>query len=598
MFGYGQKSIRRRVSAGRLDGGGEPGEREITPLLRRIFENRGIGHVSELSHALSGLRRPDSLKDGELATALVCDAIKTDKRVLIIGDYDTDGASAVAVALSGLKSMGLGKVDYLVPNRFRHGYGLSPEIAEIALRKSPDLVITVDNGISSVQGTALLKSNGVTVIITDHHLPAGRMPAADAILNPNQPGCEFPSKVMAGVGVMFYLLLLVRAKLKATGWFAEASLAVPNLGDLVDLVALGTVSDMAPLDHNNRILVTNGVLKIRGGKCRPGILALLTAGGRNPGDVMASDFGFVIAPRLNAAGRLDDISTGIECLLAVGDDVAREYAAQLDRMNRQRKEIQQDMQNRAMEIVSSLLAKQNGIGQCGDEAPAGLCLYEAGWHQGIIGLVASRIKEKTNQPAIAFAQTPSGDLTGSARSVAGLHIKDLLESIATENSGLVEKFGGHAMAAGLTIRASGYDRFRERFHEKIAAHYARAGISNTIDTDGELQPEEISLANAELIRQIIPWGQGFPAPRFDGEFIVLDCRVVGQAHLRMTLQPVDQAIELEAIAFRALEPGRTMPELERVRAVYQLEVNHFRGKKSLQLVIEYLEPVEPERSAD
>ncbi len=590
MLEYTKKTIQRRVRACCLDDDGNTGEAEITPLLKRIFENRRVGHVSELNLSLSGLHRPDSLKDGEAAATLICDAIETGQRVLIIGDYDTDGATAVALALSGLKSMGLGDVDYLVPNRFEHGYGLSLVIAEVSLQKSPDVVITVDNGINSVEGVALLKRNGVTVIITDHHLPAGGLPAADAILNPNQPGCEFPSKAIAGVGVMFCLLLLIRAKFKSTGWFEKARLPVPNLGSLVDLVALGTVADMVPLDRNNRILVANGLMRIRSGKCRPGILALLEAGGRDPAGMVASDLGFVIAPRLNAAGRLDNISTGIECLLAKDDSVARSYARQLDRMNEQRKEIEKDMQNRALEIVKRLMAEQSEIGPCGNGASTGFCLYDEGWHQGVVGLVASRIKEKSNQPVIAFAKTRNGDLTGSARSIAGLHIKDLLESIAMENLGLIEQFGGHAMAAGLTIRASGYDQFRERFHAKVAGHYDRVGVSHVIDTDGELESEEINLANAELIRNVIPWGQGFPSPRFDGEFIVLDCRVVGQAHLRLTLQPVSQVMQFEAIAFKAIEPGRIAPDLERVRAVYQLDVNHFRGRKSLQLVIEYLEP--------
>ena len=589
MLEYGKKSILRRVSACCLDDDGNTDEPGIAPLLRRVFENRRIGHVSELSLSLSGLCRPDSLKDGATAAALVCHAIETGGRVLVIGDYDTDGASAVALALSGLQAMGLDEVDYLVPNRFEHGYGLSLEIAEVALRKNPDVVITVDNGINSVDGAALLRGNGVTVIITDHHLPAGELPAADAILNPNQPGCEFPSKVIAGVGVMFYLLLLVRAKLKSDGWFEKARLPIPNLGSLIDLVALGTVADMVPLDHNNRILVANGLLRIRSGKCRPGILELLAVGGCDHSGLVSSDLGFIVAPRLNAAGRLDDISTGIECLLAGDAEVARHYAWQLNLMNEQRKGIEKDMQNQALEIVKHLMTRQSETGLCGNGASTGFCLYDADWHQGISGLVASRIKEKTNQPVIAFAKTRNGDMTGSARSVAGLHIKDLLESIATENNGLIERFGGHAMAAGLTIRAAGYDQFRERFHAKVAEHYERVGISTTIETDGQLEPEEINLVNAELIRDAMPWGQGFPLPRFDGEFIVLDCRVVGQAHLRMTLQPVNRMMQFDAIAFKALQPGQAEPDLERVRAVYQLDVNHFRGRKSLQLVVEYIE---------
>ncbi len=595
MFAYGQKSIRRRVSVCRLDDDGNTGEPRITPLLRRVLENRSIDHVSDLSHSLDGLCRPDSLKDGEVAAALACDAVETGKRVLVIGDYDTDGAAAVALALCGLKAMGLAHVDYFVPDRFEHGYGLSPEIAEAVLQKNPDMVITVDNGISSVEGTALLKSNGVSVIITDHHLPVGKMPVADAILNPNQPGCEFPSKVIAGVGVMFCLLLLIRAKFRSTGWFEKAGLAVPNLGALVDLVALGTVADMVPLDRNNRILVANGVRRIRSGKCCPGILALLEAGGRDPGDMVASDFGFVIAPRLNASGRLDNISTGVECLLARDAAVAREYADQLDRINEKRKGIERDMQNRALEIVRKLAAKQVECGLFDDRRPKGFCLYDADWHQGVSGLVASRIRERTGQPVIVFAKTRSGNLTGSARSVAGLHMKDLLEGIAMENSGLIERFGGHAMAAGLTIRSSAYEQFRQRFHEKIAGYYEWAGISNTIDTDGELPAQEINLANAELIRNTMPWGQGVPAPCFDGEFVVLDCQVIGQIHLRMTLQPVNWTTQLPAIAFRALEPDQVVPDLERVRVVYQLDIRNFRGRKSLQLVIEYLEPITVEQ---
>ena len=591
MLEYGQKTIQRRVRACSLDDDGKMGDPVISPLLKRIFENRRIDHVSKLSHSFSNLCKPDSLKDGEVAASLICDAIKAGKRVLIIGDYDTDGATAVVLGLSGLKSMGLGDVDYLVPNRFEHGYGLSPEIAEVALQKNPDIVITVDNGINSVDGVALLKDNGVAVIITDHHLPAGRLPEADAILNPSQPGCNFPSKVIAGVGVMFYFLLLIRAKLKSVGWFEGSQRPVPNLGDLVDLVALGTVADMVPLDHNNRILVANGILRIRSGKCRPGILALMEAGGRHHSGIVSSDFGFVIAPRLNAAGRLDNISTGIECLLTEDRAVAHKYALQLNQINEQRKEIEIDMQNRAMEIVKHLMTEKSNISQHGDETPTGFCLYDANWHQGISGLVASRVKGKTNQPVIAFARTQSGDLTGSARSVPGLHIKDLLEGIALENSELIEKFGGHAMAAGLTVRAVNYDQFRDRFHRKVAEHYGQAGISNTIDTDGELEPGEINLANAQLIREAMPWGQGFPFPMFDGEFIVSDCRIVGQIHLRMTLQPVGQDTQFKCIAFKALEPGQKAPDLDRVRVVYQLDVNHFRGTKSLQLIIEYFEPV-------
>lgn len=621
-----RKICRRQADAtlanGVFDGAVGSGGAILSPLLKRIFENRNLTDPSELTYPLARMLPPDTLKNGARAAELLLSAVTSQQSILIIGDYDTDGATATALGLLCLRAMGADNIDYLVPNRFEFGYGLSPEIAEVAAQKLPDLIITVDNGINSVQGVSLLKQRNISVIITDHHLAGAILPDADAILNPNQPGCDFPSKALAGVGVMFYLLLLLRAKLTAANWFDERKITCPNLAEYLDLVALGTVADVVPLDYNNRILVAQGIARIKAGRCRHGILALLEVAGKHHNGIVSSDLGFVVAPRLNAAGRLEDIAIGIECLLTDDSAKAREYAQQLNEINLERRAIEQEMQTQAMNIVGRLVnsteqsqseqsqaeqskaeqdkAKknkpgQNKPGQNKNDPKAnlnGFCLYEPGWHQGIVGLVASRVKDKTGQPVIAFADTKDNKLSGSARSISGLHIKDMLESISAEQPGLIIKFGGHAMAAGLTIDVKNFAGFKAIFHDHVASHFGTAGVANVIYTDGDLPEHEITLDNAEQLRAAAPWGQGFPAPLFDGVFIVASQKVVAEQHLRFTLQTPERAGHFEGIAFRAIEPGQPMPQLEQIHAVYQLDVNEFRGKHSLQLIIEHFQPTQ------
>ncbi len=559
----------------------------LSPLLKRIFENRNVADPAQLKYPLARLLPPDSLKNVELATELLIHALGNQQRILVIGDYDTDGATATVLAMLCLRAMGAGNIDYLVPNRFDFGYGLSPEIAEVALAKRPDLVITVDNGISSVDGVRLLKKNGVSVIITDHHLAGPTLPDADAIVNPNQPGCNFPGKALAGVGVMFYLLLSLRAKLKSIQWFEQRNLAAPNLAAYLDLVALGTVADVVPLDYNNQILVARGLARIRAGRCRAGILALMETGGKHYSDMVSSDLGFVVAPRLNAAGRLEDISIGIECLLTDERVKARQYAQMLNEINFERRAIEHEMQSQAMETVGQIVSLRSLSEKAQNQCLQGFCLYQPGWHQGITGLVASRIKDKTDQPVIAFAENLDKNLTGSARSIPGLHIKDILESIAIENPGLMIRFGGHAMAAGLTIRCGDLDVFKSAFHSRVARHFASAGAVSMIHTDGALAENEITLANAEQLRQAAPWGQGFPSPLFDGQFKVMNQKVVGRHHLKLTLASPEMGTSFTGIAFRVVESADSFPRLDLIHAVYQLDVNEFRGRRSLQLVIEY-----------
>ena len=564
------------------------GERDIPPLLGRVLGNRNIKDETEIEYSLDRLHRPDTLKGGSIAADLLVNAIRNGSKVLILGDYDTDGATAAALGLLSLRRMGCSHVDYLVPNRFEYGYGLSPEIAAVALTRSPDLVITVDNGINSLEGVSVLKDAGVGVIITDHHLPGSALPAADAIVNPNQPGCEFPSKALSGVGVMFYLMTILRSALRQSGWFESNRIEEPNLGSYLDLVALGTVADLVPLDYNNRILVAQGLNRIRRGRCRPGILALMEVAGRNYRHTVSADLGFIVAPRLNAAGRLEDMSTGIECLCAGDGSSARRIASALDDINAERKRIEQQMQQQAMEIVSGLISSVPD--RAGDD-DQGLCLHQPDWHQGITGLVASRVRERTGQPVIAFADAGQGMLTGSARSVDGLHIKDLLESIAGIAPGLIQKFGGHAMAAGLTIESRRLGDFRDKFREHVSRHFGSSTPDSAIYSDGELEEDEITLENAQCLRYAAPWGQGFPPPRFDGLFQVASADIVGENHLRMKLKPENAERTFEAIAFRVLESGQECPSLDTINAVYQLDVNEFRGARKLQLIIENFAPI-------
>ncbi len=588
------KKICRRQPKIKLD------DTALSPLLKRVFENRHLTDSTELSYPLARLLPPDTLKGAALATELLFSALSNQQRILIVGDYDTDGATGTALGVMALRAMGAKDVDYRVPNRFEFGYGLSLEFAEEILLEKPDLVITVDNGINSVAGVARLKQNNISVIITDHHLVGTILPDADAIVNPNQPGCPFQSKVLAGVGVMFYLLLLLRIKLKAVNWFEDRDITMPNLATYLDLVALGTVADMVPLDYNNRILVAQGVERIKAGKCRPGILALVAMSARHPmtetqairqrEDIIPSALGFTVAPRLNAAGRLNDISIGIECLLVDDETQARQYAKQLDKINSDRRQVEQQMQSQAMEIVHNIIHTKQNNGQT-ETNLNGFCLYECGWHQGVSGLVASRVKDKTDQPVIVFADSGDNKLSGSARSISGLHIRDMLENISSAHPGLIIKFGGHAMAAGLSIATDDFEQFRDAFHRCVAKHFAKEGTRQVIDTDGSLSTNEITLENAEQLRRAAPWGQGFPAPLFDDIFIVIAQSVVGERHFRFTLQRPDTEQHYVGIAFNAVEPEQSITQLTQIHAVYRLDVNDFRDEQSLQLIIEHFRPV-------
>lgn len=582
------KQITRRQSLCRFEDHANAAHR-LHPLLRKIFENRNVQTRAELDYSLNRLHPPQQLKGIEGAASLLQQAIIAEQKIVVLGDYDVDGATAVTVALLGLRMLRAKQVEYLVPNRFEYGYGLSPEIAEVALKLQPHLVITVDNGIASLRGVALLRAAGVSVVVTDHHLAGAELPVANAIVNPNQPGCDFPSKALAGVGVMFYLLLAVRARLRSVNWFDQAHFPEPNLAELLDLVALGTIADLVPLDYNNRILVAQGVARVRAGRARPGLNALLEVAGRRPQNLIASDFGFVIGPRLNAAGRMDDIACGIECLLTSNTEEAMEHARLLDEINRERRQVEQSMQQQAMQIVARL--EQNQKNATANQY--GLCLFDPQWHHGIIGLVASRVKERFNQPVIAFAPDSAhpGKLRGSARSVVGLHIRDLLEAMANRQTGLLEKFGGHAMAAGLTIAEHQFPSFASCFSELVTSHFANTPRTDEILTDGELATDELTLETAELLNSASPWGQHFPAPVFEGVFRVVSHKIVGGQHLKMLLNSTDGALSLAAIAFRYIDPGQEEPtlQLHRVKIAYQLQVNEFNGTRSLQLVVETMQ---------
>lgn len=544
----------------------------LHPLLRTVFAQRAIRSSQELHYGLDALLPPDALGNIDAAAELL--AAHFDKRILVIGDFDADGATSTAVALLGLRALGAKHVDFLVPDRFRFGYGLTPEIVELALTRKPDLIVTVDNGISSIAGVAAARAHGFNVLVTDHHLPGAQLPDADVIVNPNLPGDPFPSKALAGVGVMFYVLLALRKFLREHGALAKPE---PNLAELLDLVALGTVADVVPLDHNNRVLIHQGLQRIRSGKCRPGISALLEIARRSPAQLAASDLGFAVGPRLNAAGRLENMSIGIECLLADDPASARQIAAKLDELNRDRRGIEQEMKDEAILAVEKLALDA--------DLPLVLCLHEGHWHQGVVGIVASRIKDRTHRPVIAFAMDDeTGLLKGSARSVAGVHIRDALDAVATRHPGLVEKFGGHAMAAGLSLAADRLAEFSIALNEEIARWISPDELRGVILSDGELAAEFLCLDAAIALRDGGPWGQGFPEPLFDGVFDVRDRRIVGEKHLKLRLAPVGAASVLDGIAFNAAE----FPEAPQVRAVFRLDVNEWQGRQSAQLVIEHL----------
>ncbi len=552
----------------------------LPPVLQRVYAARAIESATDLDYSLERMLPPERLGGLAQAVDLLVQAVEAGWRMVVVGDFDADGATSCALCLRALRGMGAARVDYLVPNRFEYGYGLTPEIVAVAAMRRPDLLITVDNGISSVAGVAAARELGIRVLITDHHLPGASLPPANAIVNPNLYAEGFPGKHLAGVGVAFYVMLALRAELRARGWFTRRNFAEPNLGQLLDLVALGTVADVVPLDHNNRLLVHQGLQRIRAGRCLPGVRALLEIGGRTPARAVAADLGFAIGPRLNAAGRLEDMALGIECLLADSEADARRMAIRLDALNRDRKDIEAGMQAQALAAIEALARDTR-------ELPAGLCLYDPQWHQGVIGILASRIKERFHRPVIAFARAGNGELKGSARSVPGLHIRDVLDAIATRHPGMLSRFGGHAMAAGLTLDEDRHPAFAEAFTAEVSRALSDEDLQGVIQTDGPLLDEEFSLATAKMLRDAGPWGQGFPAPRFDGRFTVLEQRVVGERHLKMILKPSGINRRLDGIAFNTGSLPATVGE---TRLVYRLDVNEYRGVESAQLIIEHMEP--------
>jgi single-stranded-DNA-specific exonuclease len=540
----------------------------VHPLLARVYAARGITAAREMDCGFEQLAPPGGMLNLAVMACLLADAIAERKRLLIVADYDADGATACAVGMRALTAFGA-QVGYLVPNRFEYGYGLTPEIVRLACaRDRPDVLITVDNGISSFEGVAEANSLGITVLVTDHHLPGPSLPEAKCIINPNQPGCAFPSKQLAGVGVMFYLMLALRAELRIRKWFGDSG---PNLAELLPLVALGTVADVVGLDCNNRILVHQGLQRIRAGRAQPGTAALFQAAGRAASQATTYDLGFVIGPRLNAAGRLTDMSLGIECLVTEDSARARAIAHELDRLNRERREIEAEMQEGARAAIQRV--------ECADDFS--LSLFDPAWHQGVVGIVAGRIKDEFHRPVFAFARSNAGEIRGSGRSIPGLNLRDALERVATRNPGLIVKFGGHAAAAGLTLRETDFGRFRDAFEGTARSLLGAADLKRVIETDGSLEPEYFSLDTATLLAGCI-WGQGFPPPRFCDEFEVTAQRVVGEKHLKLALARGGRRVE--AMRFHSPEP---LPA--RIRAVYAPAVNDYGGMQSLQLNVDHWE---------
>jgi len=540
------------------------------PLLARLYAARGVTSPQQLVTDLGGLAPLTGMHNVERMASILADAIAANERLLIIADYDSDGATACAVGLRALREFGA-TVDYLVPNRFEYGYGLTPEIVTLAKAlKNPDILITVDNGIASVDGVAAANQLGMRVLITDHHLPGPTLPDALCIINPNQPGCGFPSKHLAGVGVMFYLMLALRAELRKRGTFSGK--VEPNLAALLDLVALGTVADVVRLDENNRILVQHGLQRIRSGKSWPGIAALMDVAARQPSKASTYDLGFVLGPRLNAAGRLDDMAVGIECLISNDPGTAERIARELDSLNRERRSIEAGMHDNALVVLDQLAPQDN----------YSLCLFDPGWHQGVIGILASRIRERLHRPVIAFARGVDGELKGSGRSISALHLRDALDLVTKREPGLLLRFGGHAAAAGLTLREADLDRFRVAFEAITRSLLTPADLDRIVATDGALATEHLTLESARLLEQQV-WGQGFPAPTFDDEFEILHQRVVAERHLKLRL--ARGACEYEAMLFSHAD---LLPK--RARLIYRLAVNEYGGRQKLQLNVEHWRP--------
>ncbi|CAA0352029.1 ssDNA exonuclease, 5' --_ 3'-specific [Alteromonas alvinellae] len=566
--------VRREVTGASLSS-------DLHPVIDRIYRGRNIANLDDLENGLKGLTHFNVLKGMPQAAQILANAVVQNKRIIIVGDFDADGATSTSVCILALRAMGYHNVDFLVPNRFDFGYGLSVPIVDEAAKQGAEVIVTVDNGISCIDGVTHAKSLGMQVVVTDHHLPGDVLPPADAIVNPNQPGCEFPSKNLAGVGVAFYIMLALKAELQQQGHFEKAGVAPPNLASLLDIVAVGTVADVVVLDKNNRILVHQGLQRIRVGKCRPGIKALVEVANRDCAHLTSTDLGFVVGPRLNAAGRLDDMSQGIACLLEDETIQARMIAAELDALNKERREIETGMKAQA-ETVLEQMALDEG------DMPSALVVYREDFHQGVIGIVAGRLKEKYLKPVIAFAHQDDEIIKGSARSIPGVHIRDVLDEVNTRYPGVIEKFGGHAMAAGLSLPVAKLQDFERAFVDIARAHMAKLDGNHALLSDGDLSSKELCLPFAHLLRQAGPFGQGFESPLFDGEFALLDQRLVGQKHLKMVLKS-DGANEVDAIAFNVDLKSWPNATVKRVHIAYRLDINVFRGQETVQLIVEQIE---------
>lgn len=563
----------------------DPSISSVTELIQQLYRSRGYHSSKPAQYALNEMLAPSGMLGIDSAVEILVAAIEAQKRVLILGDFDADGATSTALAVRCLRAMGFPHVDYLVPNRFEYGYGLTPEIVEVAAQSKPDLIITVDNGIASVEGVAAANALGIRVLVTDHHLPGAIKPEAAAIVNPNQNGCEFGSKNLAGVGVIFYVLCALRSALRQAGWFDRQGIPAPNMASYLDLVALGTVADVVPLDFNNRILVSQGIARMRQRVCIAGIRALFQVGGRDIARVQSTDLGFVVGPRLNAAGRLDDMALGIKLLLTDNESEALQLAGELDGLNRERRQIEASMQHEAFKFLDSLSLD-------GETTPMGVSLYQADWHQGVIGILASRVKDKLHRPTIAFADASDTEIKGSGRSVEGVHLRDILDQVATQNPGLLTKFGGHAMAAGLTLPKQALPDFTRAFDQCVSDHLNGEPLTAKVVTDGELPSALLDMTTAEAIQAAGPWGQHFPEPLFDGEFLLIQQKIVGAKHLKMVVSPSEYSgLAIDAIAFNVDVTQWPNNGVQKVKLAYVLDVNEFRGVRSLQLRVTYIEAV-------
>ncbi|TRY30605.1 single-stranded-DNA-specific exonuclease RecJ [Aliiglaciecola sp. M165] len=553
------------------------------PVIRQIYANRGVDSTTQLDKRVNALLHYQQLQGIDGAVQVFADAIANKQKIIIVGDFDADGATSTALSILSLRRMGAENIEYLVPNRFDFGYGLSPQIVDVAHQQGAQVIMTVDNGIACIEGVDRAKQHNMRVVVTDHHLAADQLPNADAIVNPNQPGCDFLSKHLAGVGVAFYVMLALRSHLKSKNWFEKTAIVEPNLAEYLDIVALGTVADVVPLDENNRILVHQGLQRIRSGRCRPGITALIDIAGRNASTMVASDLGFVLGPRLNAAGRLDDMSLGIECLLCDDPRDARKMALQLDNLNKERREIQESMQQEALSSLQSI--EHSDL-----ESRAGIVLYKQDYHQGVVGILAGKIKDKYNRPTIAFAHQTDSLLKGSARSIQGIHIRDLLEDINNQFPQVIDKFGGHAMAAGVTLKLEQLEAFQRAFAHVSQKWLEAHDLTDNVMTDGELQDVDFSIDFAQQLKNAGPWGQGFPEPIFDGEFRIHEQKLLSGKHLKLLLSSSDGQL-IDGIAFNVDTQSLPSERAERVKLAYKLDINVFRGRTNLQLMIEALEPL-------